>query len=57
MRGMKEIIFSSKAIQIISQWDEDKIIIVLTNKVDEKSIVKGKEDIKNEGARTLRRES
>ena len=44
--GIKEIMFSSKAIQTINQWKEEIIIIVLINKVDKKRDINGYISIK-----------
>lgn len=54
---MNEIILISSAIQIISQWEEDTSITVLRKREEENNAIKGKEDIKKEGTRTLLRES
>lgn len=44
IRGIKDIRFSSKAVQIRSQWEEDKAIIVLDTKVKEKIAENGKKE-------------
>ncbi len=44
--GIKEIIFSSSAIQTMSQWKEEIIIKVLMNKVDKKRDINGYISIK-----------
>lgn len=47
--GKNEIILISRAIHIISQWEEEIIIRVLRNKDDENKAINGNEDIKKEG--------
>lgn len=49
IKGINEIIFISKATQIIIQCEAESAIKVLTIKVEENKSRKGKEDIKKGG--------
>ena len=46
MSGINESMLSSSAIQIMSQWEAERAIIVLKNRVRENREMKGYEDIR-----------